>query len=61
MQEPQLSWRGAGAATKEMQYLKNTIISLKDITVSYDGEQVLGGFNLEIHEGVTGLLITAVW
>ena len=51
MQEPQLSWRCAGAATKEMQYLKNTIISLKDITVSYDGEQVLGGFNLEIHEG----------
>ncbi len=51
MQEPQLSWRCAGAATKEMQYLKNTIISLKDITVSYDGEQVLGGFNLEIHDG----------
>ncbi|MCM1188333.1 MAG: ABC transporter ATP-binding protein [bacterium] len=31
--------------------MKNTIISLKDITVSYDGEQVLGGFNLEIHDG----------
>jgi len=31
--------------------LKNTIISLKDITVSYDGEQVLGGFNLDIHDG----------
>ncbi len=40
-----------GAATKEMQELKNTIISLKDITVSYDGEQVLGGFNLDIHDG----------
>lgn len=31
--------------------MKNTIISLKDINVSYDGEQVLGGFHLEIHEG----------
>ena len=31
--------------------MKNTIISLKDITVSYDGEQVLGGFNLDIHDG----------
>ena len=31
--------------------MKNTIISLKDITVSYDREQVLGGFNLEIHDG----------
>lgn len=31
--------------------MKNTIISLKDITVSYDGEQVLHGFNLEIHDG----------
>lgn len=31
--------------------MKNTIISLKDITVSYDGEQVLGGFNLKIHDG----------
>lgn len=31
--------------------MKDTIISLKDITVSYDGEQVLGGFNLEIHDG----------
>ena len=31
--------------------MKNTIISLKDITVSYDGEQVLGGFNLAIHDG----------
>ncbi len=31
--------------------MKNTIISLKDVTVSYDGEQVLGGFNLEIHDG----------
>ncbi len=34
-----------------MHPLKNTIISLKDITVSYDGEQVLGGFNLDIHDG----------
>jgi len=34
-----------------MHPLKNTIISLKDITVSYDGEQVLHGFNLEIHDG----------
>ena len=25
--------------------------SLKDIAVSYDGEQILGGFNLEIHAG----------
>lgn len=31
--------------------MKSTIIALKDITVSYDGEQVLGGFNLEIHDG----------
>ncbi len=31
--------------------MKNTIISLKDITVSYDGEQVLAGFNLDIHDG----------
>ena len=31
--------------------MKNTIITLKDITVSYDGEQVLNGFNLEIHDG----------
>ena len=31
--------------------MKNTIISLKDITVAYDGEQVLGGFNLDIHDG----------
>ncbi len=31
--------------------MKNTIISLKDITVSYDGEQVLGSFNLDIHDG----------
>ena len=31
--------------------MKNTLISLKDITVSYDGEQVLGGFNLDIHDG----------
>ena len=31
--------------------MKDTIISLKDITVSYDGEQVLGGFNLERHDG----------
>ncbi len=29
----------------------STIISLKDITVSYDGEQVLGGFCLDIHDG----------
>ena len=31
--------------------MKNTIISLKNITVSYDGEQVLGGFDLDIHDG----------
>ncbi len=31
--------------------MKNTIITLKDVTVSYDGEQVLNGFNLEIHDG----------
>lgn len=29
----------------------NTIISLKNIAVSYDGEQVLGGFNLDIRDG----------
>ena len=29
----------------------STIISLKDITVSYDGEQVLGGFCLDIRDG----------
>ncbi|HBA47093.1 MAG TPA: spermidine/putrescine ABC transporter ATP-binding protein [Lachnospiraceae bacterium] len=34
-----------------MHQLKDTIISLKDVTVSYDGEQVLGGFNLDIHDG----------
>ena len=28
-----------------------TIISLKDITVSYDGEQVLKGFCLDIRDG----------
>ena len=39
------------ATAKEKHQLKNTIISLKDITVSYDGEQVLGGFNLAIREG----------
>ena len=39
------------AAAKEMHQLKITIITLKDITVSYDGEQVLGGFNLDIHDG----------
>ena len=31
--------------------MKNTIISLENITVSYDGEQVLGGFHLGIHDG----------
>ena len=29
----------------------STIISLKDITVSYDGEQVLKGFCLDIRDG----------
>ena len=29
----------------------STIISLKDITVSYDGEQVLSSFCLDIHDG----------
>ncbi len=28
-----------------------SIISLKDIAVSYDGEQVLSGFGLDIHDG----------
>ena len=31
--------------------MNNTIISLKDIAVSYDGEPVLSGFNLEIRDG----------
>lgn len=31
--------------------MENTIISLKDIAVSYDGEQVLKGFNLDIRDG----------
>lgn len=31
--------------------MKDTIISLKDIAVSYDGEQVLNGFNLDIRDG----------
>lgn len=31
--------------------MKDVIISLKDIAVSYDGEQVLGGFDLEIRDG----------
>ncbi len=31
--------------------MADTIISLKDIAVSYDGEQVLKGFNLEIRDG----------
>ena len=31
--------------------LENTIISLKDIAVSFDGEQVLKGFNLDIRDG----------
>lgn len=45
------SEKGHAETAKEIQQLKKTIISLKDITVSYDGEQVLGGFNLEIHDG----------
>ncbi len=31
--------------------MENVIISLKDIAVSYDGEQVLKGFDLEIRDG----------
>lgn len=31
--------------------MPSSIISLKNISVSYDGEQVLKNFNLEIHEG----------
>lgn len=31
--------------------MDQTIISLKDITVSYDGEQVLSGFGLDIRDG----------
>ncbi len=31
--------------------MSKTIISLKDITVSYDGEQVLKNFNLQIKDG----------
>lgn len=31
--------------------MKDTIISLKDIAVSYDGEQVLKNFNLDIRDG----------
>ena len=30
---------------------ESSIISMKDIAVSYDGEQVLSGFNLDIHDG----------
>ncbi len=31
--------------------MENVIISLRDIAVSYDGEQVLNGFNLDIRDG----------
>ena len=31
--------------------MNQTIISLKDVAVSYDGEPVLSGFNLEIRDG----------
>lgn len=31
--------------------MTNSIISLKNISVSYDGEQVLKAFNLDIHDG----------
>lgn len=31
--------------------MTNSIISLKNISVSYDGEQVLKDFNLDIHDG----------
>ena len=31
--------------------MENSIISLKDIAVSYDGEQVLSGFSLDIRDG----------
>ena len=31
--------------------MNETIISLKDVAVSYDGESVLSGFNLDIHDG----------
>lgn len=31
--------------------MTNSIISLKNISVSYDGEQVLKGFDLDIHDG----------
>ncbi|WP_099204423.1 ABC transporter ATP-binding protein [Scatolibacter rhodanostii] len=31
--------------------MTHSIISLKNISVSYDGEQVLKGFNLDIHDG----------
>ena len=31
--------------------MENTIISLKDIAVSFDGEQVLKGFDLDIRDG----------
>ena len=49
--DTQLILARESATAKETQELKNTIISLKDITVSYDGEQVLAGFNLDIHDG----------
>lgn len=30
--------------------MENCIINLKDIVVEYDGERVLNGLNLEIHD-----------
>ena len=42
-------WRGPPRRRKgDASELENTIISLKDIAVSFDGEQVLKSFNLDI-------------
>ncbi len=45
-------WRGPPRRRKgDASELENTIISLKDIAVSFDGEQVLKSFNLDIRDG----------
>ena len=45
-------WRGPPRRRKgDASELENTIISLKDIAVSFDGEQVLKSFNLYIRDG----------
>ncbi len=44
-------WRGTRRRKGDAGTMENVIISLRDIAVSYDGEQVLNGFNLDIRDG----------